>query len=319
MGIYDNFMTFLQKRAKYIVLIGVISGSFSGNFARITVAPPMVIGFFRLVFALPILLIPVLRKSEKRGELKKAFTDIKFLVPISIAAGGLYGHYMCIFKAVKMTTMASAATLMSLHPLIVIFISYVFFKRRVGFKAVLGIVVALTGVAIIAGMDYSFESVGAGGVTGDILAFSSGVLLAFYFIFGKFVRDKGISADVYIVACFGICVVLFAITIFITDTKAFSYAPKDYMYIFGMAMLCQVFAHTVFNWAFAYLSDVYVSAWQTMEGVFTIIIAFFMFGEIPATTQIIGGIITFGGLIYFNFHNHVDSGEIKVPVTGKQG
>lgn len=304
---------FFEQNAKYIVLLGVVFGSFSGNFARAIYAPPIAIGFFRLLFSLPVISLPILLKSEKRKELKSVLHDWKILGLVSVAALGLYGHYISLFKAVKLTSMASAATLASLHPLVVLFISYVFFKRRVGIKAVLGIVAALIGIGIIAGSDYSFD---AAGISGDIFAFMSGVSLALYFVFGKLVREKNLSADVYMVLCFGICAILFCVTMLATGTKFFIYRPNDYMYMFGMALFCQIFAHSIINWSFEYVSDIYVSAWQTLEGVVAIVIAFFMFGEIPEISQVIGAVIAFGGLVYFNLNSSADWGTPNIGNFG---
>lgn len=290
---------FFQTNAKYVVLIAIVIGAFSGNFARVIDASPMAIGLYRILFALPFFGIPVLLSGEKRSILRHLSNrEIFFSM---MAAASLYGHYMCWFKSVKMTTMASAATLESLHPITVLLVSLFFFKRKVGIKAVLGIVLALTGGIIVAMTGDAGEAIFAGQSTlGNILAFVSGVCLGFYFIFSKYVRDGGLRADVFIFTIFSMCAVMFVMTMLATGDSFTGYSAKDYAYMFAMSMLCQVGAHALLNWALGYVSDLYVSTWQTFEGVVSIIIAMFMFREAPTVVQILGGFVAFGGLLYYN-------------------
>lgn len=301
----DNELHFFQRNAKYIVLIAVFVGAFSGIFAKIIDASPMAIGFYRMIFALPFFGLPVLLSKEKRSVLFHiSFRNLFFSFLTAIA---LYGHYMAWFKAVKMTNMATAATLESLHPLTVLIVSVLFFKRKVGLKSVIGIVLALTGGIIVTlagggGLDFlSGES-----ATGNILAFISGVSLGFYFICSKYVRDGGLRADVFVFVIFSMCAVLFAATMAATGDRFTGYAYEEYLYMFAMAILCQIGAHALINWSFAYVSDLYVSTWQTFEGVVTIILAFFFFNEAPTIIQILGGVIAFGGLLYYNRNSSAD-------------
>lgn len=297
-------MNFFERNARYIVLIAVVIGAFSGNFARLTEAPPMVIGFYRLLFSLPFFIVAAGASKETREALKHISKKEIFFS--FLAAAGLYGHYMCWFSAVKMTNMAAAATLESLHPLTVLIVSLLFFHRKVGWRAVVGIIVALAGGVVACGNGLSFERAD---LAGDLLAFASGVSLAFYFIFSKHIRGQGMRANAFVLTCFAICCALFGVTMIGTGTPFTGYRPVDFAYILGMAILCQIGAHALISWALGYVSDLYVSTWQTFEGVVTIIIAFFIFGEAPAPVQILGCTVTFAGLLFYNLHAQVDWDE----------
>ncbi len=294
-------MNFFERNARYIVLIAVVIGAFSGNFARLTEAPAMVIGFYRLLFSLPFFIVAAMASKETRLALRhisKKEVYFSFL-----AAAGLYGHYMCWFAAVKMTNMAAAATLESLHPLTVLVVSVLFFHRRVGWKAVAGVIVALVGGVVACGNGLSFS---AEDLAGDLLAFASGVSLAFYFIFSKHIRGQGMRANAFVLTCFALCCSMFFVTMIVTRTPFTGYRPVDFAYILGMAVLCQIGAHALISWALGYVSDLYVSTWQTFEGVVTIIIAFIIFREAPAPVQIAGCIVTFAGLVFYNINAQVD-------------
>lgn len=296
-----NELNFFERNARYIVLIAVVIGAFSGNFARLTDAPPMVIGFYRLLFSLPFFIaVDAFSRRKERRPFKVSKKEALFSF---LAAAGLYGHYMCWFAAVKMTNMAAAATLESLHPLTVLIVSLLFFHRKVGWKAVLGIIIALTGGVIASGNGLSFSGAE---LAGDLLAFASGVSLAFYFIFSKHIRSRGMGANTFVLTCFSICCALFFFTMIATGTPFGGYRPVDFAYILGMALLCQIGAHALISWALGYVSDLYVSTWQTFEGVVTIIIAFFIFKEAPAPVQIAGCIVAFGGLLLYNLDAQVD-------------
>lgn len=299
-----NELNVFQRNAKYLIIFGVIIGSTSGIFARLIDASPMAIGLYRMIFALPFFGLPVLLSAEKRGVLLRYAK--KDLIVAFLTALALYFHYICWFKAVKMTTMASAATLESLHPLTVLMVSLLFFKRKVGIKTIVGIAMAIGGSIIVATANNEGVGLIGSSTVGNGLALLSGITLGFYFIFGKVARKNGQRADVFIFVVFLICGLMFAVTMIATKDKFIGYTRDDYIYMFAMAMLCQVGAHALFNWSMAYVSDLYVSTWDTFEGVVGIIIAFFVFSEAPTPIQILGGIVAFGGLLYYNLNSKAD-------------
>ena len=287
---------FFKRNAKYIVILAVVASSSSGIFSKIMTGNALVLGFYRQLFALPIFVLPVLIKHQ--DELRKLTKkDICWSI---ISGVFLFGHFASWFTAVKYAEIASAVVLAALHPLIVILVTIFIFKDRISFKSILGILLALTGGAVIASVDYQS---GSGNIIGDMLALLSAVCMGVYFAIGQRVRAN-VSAAIYVMIVFATSLCCFSLSMVVTKTPFTGYPVTDWLAIIGATVFCQIGAHAVWNWCMGYVSSLYVSAWETMEIVFATILAFLIFGEVPNLVQITGAVIVIAGLLYYNYHEN---------------
>ena len=55
---------FIDRYAKILVIVAVLCGATSGNFGVLISAPPTVIGFWRLLIAVPFFAVPVLLDGD---------------------------------------------------------------------------------------------------------------------------------------------------------------------------------------------------------------------------------------------------------------
>lgn len=287
--------SFLARYVKLIVVLAVVAGSSSGIFGNLIDAPSMAIGFWRLTLGLPFFAIPVLLKQR---DVLKQISKKDYLWTF-VAGAFLFGHFFTWFNAVKMTNIASAVVLAALHPLVVLVITIFIFKRKVGRKPIMGIVLALFGGVVIAGLDY--QQLTSGDVLGDILAFLAGTFMGIYFAIGNEVR-KNVPGQAYVFLVFLSCWICFSIGMLATGTPALGYSASDYGYILGLTLVCQIGAHAVFNLCFGYVDSLYVSAWESGEAVFAIIMGVLFLGQIPTSWQVIGCVLTVLGLLYYNYY-----------------
>ena len=287
--------SFLERYVKIIVVLAVMAGSSSGIFGSVIEAPSMAIGFWRLTLGLPFFAVPVLlRNRESLKQISKK--DYMW----TFAAGAfLFGHFFTWFNAVKMTNIASAVVLAALHPLVVLVITVFVLKRKVGRRPVMGIVLALLGGVLIAGLDY--RQLTEGNFTGDILAFLAGAFMGIYFAIGNEVR-KNVPGSTYVFLVFLSCWICFSVGMIVSGTPALGYSASDYLYIIGLTLVCQIGAHAVFNLCFGYVDSLYVSAWESGESVFAILMGILFLGQIPASWEIIGCAVVVIGLLYYNYY-----------------
>ncbi len=289
----NEHLNIFQRNAKVVVLCGVVAGSMSGIIGRMIDAPSMVIGFYRLLLALPFFIIPVLVKYRPElFAIKK-----KELILALVSGFFLFAHFLTWFIAIKETEIASALVLVSLNPLVVVFMTYFVWKQRVSLKAVIGIGIAILGGVIVVGGNFS----GGGSMYGDMMAFISCLGIGVYFSIGTVVRQKVVSA-VYLCIVFGMCFLCFALATVITSTPVLGYSTESYFWMVVMMLVCQLGAHAVFNWSMAYVPSLYVSAVDTGEIVVGALMALLLFAEIPTVWQITGGIVVIIGLLYYNYH-----------------
>ncbi|MGN0711861.1 MAG: DMT family transporter [Anaerovoracaceae bacterium] len=287
-------MNFLIKNVNKVVLLAVVAASFSPIFTKLTSAPPMAIGFYRLTFALPI--FAVLTFAKNRSEMLSLTK--KQLAGCAVAGVFLAGHFFSWFTALQYTTVASASVLAMTHPIMILFITAVIFKQKTNKKAVIGVLVAFVGSVIISGNDYGISMTA---LFGDLMAVFAALFMGLYFLAGNKFRT-GINAAVYIFFVFLFCWLTFGVGMVATGTAFTGYSANDMFWIFVMSMVCQIGAHAVFNWCLGYTSALYVSTCENLETFISTGIAVVLFSEIPSIVQIIGGITIVAGVMYYTRH-----------------
>ena len=125
--------------------------------------------------------------------------------------------------------------------------------------------------------------------------------MGLYFVLGNEVR-KNVSGPVYVFLCFFACWVCFTIGMIATGTPIAGYPAKDYLLIVGLTLVCQIGAHAVFNLCFGYVDSLYVSAWESGESVFAIILSLIFLHQLPTSWELLGAVIVVIGLLYYNYY-----------------
>lgn len=288
----EKHLNFFERNARFIVVLAIACGSISGILGKLITASSMAIGFYRLSMALPFFAAPLFLKN--RDSLKSV--NGKSLIACFVAGFFLFLHFFSWFKAVQTTTIASAVVLQSLHPLVVLLVTLLIFKEKVSGKAVLGIIIAIAGAALIAGFD--LQGFGTS-FAGDIYGFLAGTFYGLYFCIGRVYR-KDIPANAYIFLVFFFCWLSFAVGMFVSGTPFTGYPAGDYLWLAVMALVCQIGSHALLNWCVGYVSALYLSTWATSEIVISIVIAMIVLSEMPTAVQITGAVITIAGLLLYN-------------------
>lgn len=287
-------MNIFERNVNKIVIFAVVAASFSSIFVKLTAAPPMAIGFYRLAFALPV--FAIMTALNHRQELM-ALTK-KQIGGCAVAGILLAGHFFSWFTGVGYTSVASATVLAMTHPFMILLISVIIFKEKTNKKAVAGVIVAFIGSIIISGSDYS---VSVEVLFGDIMCVLSALFMGLYLLSGNKFR-KGINAAVYVFLVFFFCWITFGIGMVATGTAFTGYTSSDMFWIFVMSMMCQIGAHAVFNWCLGYTSALYVATCENLETFIATGLAVVIFSEIPSFWQIVGGLTIVAGVMYYTRH-----------------
>lgn len=286
---------FIDRYAKILVIVAVLCGATSGNFGVLISASPTVIGFWRLLIALPFFAIPVLASPEKRQQLSQI--SKKNLLLCFLSGAFLFMHYYTWYSSVKLTNVASASVLASFHPLVVIFITVFIYKKKISWKSIAAIIVALCGGALIICSDLS--SLSGGKLSGNLFALAAGICMGVYFAIGGKVRQE-VEGSIYVMLLFFACWACFAINAAVTATPVLGYPTMDYVYILCLVFICQIGSHAVFNLCMGRVSSLYVSAWETGDPVFSTTFALIMLGQVPSGMEVLGCVIVVGALLLYN-------------------
>lgn len=292
----------IDRYAKILVILAVCCGAASGSLGAMVSAPATVIGFWRLLIAIPFFAVPVLANSELRGKLMQITK--KELALCFLSGAFLFAHYSTWFSSVKMTNVASAAVLASFHPLVVMLITIFIYKKKVSWKAIAAIIVALCGGALIMCSDISVLF--GGRLSGNLLAFAAGICMGVYFAIGGKVRQT-VDGSIYVMLVFAACGICFAVTNAVTGTAVLGYPIMDYVYIVCMVFICQIGSHAVFNMCMGHVSSLYVSTWEAGDPVFSTLIALVLLHQVPSLTEVVGcGIVVAALLMYSRFENEAE-------------
>src|SRR5207302_5943050 len=154
-----------------------------------------------------------------------------------------------------------------------------------------GIGLALVGTAITSGGDVRISMSALGG---DLLALAGAATFTGYLLIGRTVRARtgtaGYSVPVYLVVA--VC------SVFVARATGGAVIPSGRTVLagLGVAAVCTVLGHTVFNWTLRHLRAVIVSLAFLGEPPITALLAIPFLGEWPPRSAVMGGVAVLLGL-----------------------
>lgn len=274
-----------------VLLLGVLFVSFGSLFSRLAAAPPLSIAFYRMFFA-ALLLAPAaaVRSLQEIASLKRREWLLLMFSGMFLAF-----HFFSWISSLFYTTVASSTILVTIHPLLVVSSSALFFKERLPRRAIAAGVVAFCGVMLIGWGDFQL---GLRALRGDLLAVCGAALMGGYLMIGRKLRQR-LSLLCYTFLVYGIAsLVLFAMVI-ISHASLTHFSLNTWMFLLALAVVPTIGGHNLFNWALAYVPAPVVSFSILGEPVGASIFAFLFLGETPGLQQIVGIVIIMTGLIWF--------------------
>lgn len=277
---------------KLIIILGTISISMSAIFGRMSTAPSVILVFYRMLFAVLLLLPVVLTKCK--DELK----NLNRQDVLRCACSGMFlgMHFTLYFQSLKFTSIAAAVVLVNMEVFFVALVMMFVWHEKIPFKGLIGIIVAFLGTVIIAMADMGG---GTNVVLGDIFAFIGSLCVAIYTMIGKKCRER-LSTSVYTCFVYGFAALTVAVAAVATGTSFVGHDPMNLAYAFGMTIFCTFLGHSVYSWGLKYLSASYITTIKLLEPLFAAVLGFFFFGEIPGVLVIVGGCVIIGGILWYS-------------------
>lgn len=179
----------------FLLFLGILTFGLSPILVRLAgETDPLLLAVGRLFFSI-FLLFPVwLRSGSSWTSLQEQ--GVKPTLPI--LAGVLLGiHFVLWIGSIQLTSVASASVLVTMHPVLLIVLEYLFFKNRFPVLTWLGVLVALAGSVLLGVadsgglpfMEHAKSSLPAAPI-GNLMAFTAAIFFAFYFLIGRSIRQK---------------------------------------------------------------------------------------------------------------------------------
>ena len=276
----------------YIALaIGVSALSLSAMFVRWAEAPGPVTGFYRLLIS-TILLTPLfLRQQKQLAPIERKY----LLFPI---IGGIFTA--CDFalwnSSLKYTTAANATLLGNTAPLWVALIALFIFREKLRGVFWFGLIIALTGAALVMGSDFLHHpTLGLG----DLMASAAAVFYASYQLTTQ--RGRKYIDPFRYIWLVGVSATIGMFFINLVMGNSFTgYPTQTWIIFFVSAIVSQMIGYLAITYALGHLPASIVSPTLIGQPILTTLLAIPMLGEIPNTTQWIGGAIALAGIYIVN-------------------
>jgi drug/metabolite transporter (DMT)-like permease len=269
---------------------GTLCTSFAATFIISSGEAPFVVAFYRLLFAVAFLL-PVnalqgweqLRQITRRQLLSCLMTGLFFAL-----------HLVTYIASLQYTSVASAGALLSLQPVFVAVCAFIFLGERIALKVKLGIACAVAGGLIVGGGDLLIVTGKA--LFGDALAAASALMISFYFVTGRSLRQH-LDIVPYLVVVYSSAAFAAAVISFCLGVPLAASTMRGWLFLLALGLISTAVGHGIFNWALKYVKASTVALVTLASPAAETVWAYIFLGQVPAITSIVGGIIMITGAV----------------------
>jgi len=290
-----------------LLFLGVLSVSTASIMIRYCTAPALVIAFYRVLLTAGLAGV-IGTKDRGKGYLSISKSDLAYCLGAGFFLALHFGFWI---TSLDYTSISSSVLFTNLQVIFVMFFSFLFLKEKVGLKASLGILTAITGSMIIAGGDWH-----GGRFFGDFLALVSAVFIAAYFIIGRRVRAR-VDVWTYSLVVNGTAALVLLSGVCIAGLPLWPYPTSDFVLFFALALVPGIAGHTVLNWALKFVKAPIVAVSVLGESVMASILALIFFHEALRAYQLIGGFLILAGIYtaYVNQAQDIDNRDQLKPAS----
>lgn len=282
-----------------VLLLAILGISLAAPLVRLSHADPLAIAAWRLFFSLIIIagfLLP------RRGWRQWRRLDARGAA-LAIGAGVMLAlHFWSWNASVALTTVAASTLLVNTQPVIVALVSAAWLHEAPRPRQWLGIIVAVTGAAVVAwgdaGMGSGSGTAGAHALLGDALALAGGVAAALYYLAGRRLRQV-LDLWPYVGLVYGACFVTLLAIAGVLHVPLVPQPPRELAIFAGLAVGPMLLGHTGMNWALRYLPAYVVNLTVLGEPVGATVLAALLPGirEVPPAATFAGGTLVLAGIL----------------------
>lgn len=235
--------------------------------------------FFRNFVAVIFALIVLLREGEglrpRRGSLPALFAR---------ATCGTIG-ILCNFYAVDHLVLSDASMLNKLSPFFAVLASILILREKVSWKQLLAIVIAFIGSLFIIKPTFSNAA-----FLPALIGFFGGMGAGFAYAFVRYLTEHG-ERKAYIVFFFSAFSCLVTLPFLIFDYHAMTLTQLLFLILAGLSAAGGQFSITA---AYSYAPAREISVYDYSQIIFSTILGFFLFGQIPDHFSVLGYVIICG-------------------------
>lgn len=259
--------------------------STSGPLIAATAAPALAIALWRCLLGGGLTAVYVGVRGVGR-RVSTAERRVLILAGVLLAA-----HFAAWIPSLRYTSVASSTALVATQPVWAALIARARGVHVPG-MAWAGIAVALAGILILTGIDFSLDP---RSLLGDLLALVGAVLAAAYVTAGERAR-RTVSTPVYTTWCYLVAAAALLPMCLIAGVSLFGYSGGDWTRILLLTLGAQLLGHSLINRVLATTSATVVSLGILFEMPLSTLLAALWLGQIPPPAIIPAVLLLFAGL-----------------------
>lgn len=201
----------------------------------------------------------------------------------------------CYFKAIMLSTLAVAATLLYTAPMFVIIMSAIVYKEKITVSKAVSILLSLAGCSLVAGLNKAFGSASLFSILAGLCA---GFGYALYSIFGRAAIEREydsltITAYTFIFASAGIL----PFSDFKAIFAAFQGKPMLPLFCFIFCLITTILPYLLYTIGLNHIKPWKAAVLASVEPVVAAVIGIVFFHEAVALNVIIGMLLVIGAII----------------------
>ena len=286
-----------------LIAVAIAAVSTAAPLIREASAPALAVAFWRNALAVAVIAPVVALSPRTRAEAGTLASQQRNL---ALSAGVLLAaHFATWVPSLSFTTVASSVALVATQPVWAALIAHLR-GEEVPLQAWAGIAVAVTGAAVLTGVDLAIS---ARALLGDALALSGGMLAAGYVTVGAEVR-RSTSTTLYTAICYTTAAVLLLAACLAGGQAVGGYDGRTWAVLGALAAGPQLLGHSVVNRVLRTTSPTVVSVAILFEIVGATVLAWVLFGETPPAGAYPAAVLIAAGVVLV-----VLSGRRPVPAV----
>jgi len=272
------------------IAFGVFALGCSALFVRWANAPGPVTGFYRMALASCVLLPLSFRQGMRRPWPRRG-------VVLAILGGASLALDIALWStAVFMTKVANATLFANTAPLWVALAGMAFFGEHLPALFWGGLVITLSGGALVAGSDFLVHSTLG---WGDILSLLAGVFHAGYYLSTQAGRRHLDSAR-YVWLAGAVSAVCLLVICLVAGFPLTGYPPQSYLAFAAAGVVTQAAGYLAVGYALGHLPASIVSPTMLGQPVVSALLAIPLLGETLTPIQWLGGAVVITGIYLIN-------------------
>ena len=267
-----------------------------------------------LVLAAVRLTVASLALSPVWWGLRKAGPHRAGAMGYAVLAGIFLGVHLALWIiSLAYTSIVASATIVTTNPIWIALILWLWRGERPSRLTAAGIIVAISGGALIAGGDAGGASAGPRPLLGDLLALGGALSVSLYLIFGREAQHRGLGIGRYVATAYVVGALTLLPATLLLGSGYSGWPAEVYLYGLLLAFIPQLVGHSSFNWAVRWVSPTLVALVILAEPVGGSILGYLVFGEVPRSLVLAGAAVLLIGVAGAVWGEGAKSGTVRRP------